>query len=175
MPNIKRFSGFTLIEMLVTITLVGILIAVGLPLTSAWVDNAKITETESALQNAISVAKTQALRNPNGVDSQANPVAAICRVTANGEQSMAVMLVKNTATGLQDPCGAESTKLWETKLKKGVAVTYNDASNNAQPLSYLMFNSRGALVATNCPGTCPTTPDFKVAAGHGDERVIKAL
>jgi prepilin-type N-terminal cleavage/methylation domain-containing protein len=178
MKHQSRARGFTIIELLVTLTLVAILLGVAIPIAMTWLDNDKISETESVLQNAISVAKVQALSNPNGISGQTHAVAAICAETlSDGKKTLAVKLVKNTPKGLQSPCGSGSTSLWEAPIQSGVDLSYVDASSKDKPLNYLMFNASGALVSTNCPkgATCPTKSNLKVAAGSGEEKVIKAF
>ena len=49
MLQLKRKSGFTLIELLVVVIIVAVLAAVGIPLLSAEVERAKVSELEAGL------------------------------------------------------------------------------------------------------------------------------
>ena len=58
--------GFTLMELMVTIAVFGILMVMGLPMYSTWMANMRIRGAAEALQNGLQVARTTAIgRNTN--------------------------------------------------------------------------------------------------------------
>ena len=86
-PGMRRGAkGFTLIELAVTFTLLGILIAVGLPSFSTWVNNSKIRTVAESIQSGVRRAQTEALRlNQGTVLSLTNDQPAVnSNAVANG-------------------------------------------------------------------------------------------
>lgn len=71
-------GGFTLIELVVAITIAVLAMLVAAPLTSSWVDSARVNETQGLFQQGYSRAKALALRNANGVTA-AEGAAAFCQ------------------------------------------------------------------------------------------------
>lgn len=63
----NRASGFSLIEMMVVVAILGILAVAGTALTVNWVKQAEITKTVASLANAISLAKSTSIRNERGL------------------------------------------------------------------------------------------------------------
>ena len=70
--------GFTLIELMITITLFGILLFVGVPLTQSWTNSAYQRDAAGLLKQGLSRAKSIALRNQGKVQDTA-PAAILCR------------------------------------------------------------------------------------------------
>ncbi|HWX01849.1 GspH/FimT family pseudopilin [Collimonas sp.] len=68
MPLSLEERGFSLIELMVTITLAAIMMAVAIPSFSSWIQNTRIRSTAEALQNGIRLAKTEAVRRSRLVD-----------------------------------------------------------------------------------------------------------
>lgn len=60
--NRPRSGGFTLIELMVTITLMAILLALGVPSFSAWIRNGKLRAVGDSLQTGLRLAQAEALR-----------------------------------------------------------------------------------------------------------------
>lgn len=59
----KKQQGVTLIELMVTITILGILVVVGTSLTSLWSKQAELDKALMSMQSAVSLARSTALRN----------------------------------------------------------------------------------------------------------------
>jgi type IV fimbrial biogenesis protein FimT len=55
-------SGFSLVELLVAIVILGILMAVAAPALSSWVQNAQIRATADSIQNGLQLARGEAVR-----------------------------------------------------------------------------------------------------------------
>jgi type IV fimbrial biogenesis protein FimT len=60
--------GFSLIELMVTISVAAILMTVALPSLTNWIQNTKVRSTAEALQNGMRLAKTVAVRRSRLVD-----------------------------------------------------------------------------------------------------------
>lgn len=58
----RRPRGFTLIELVVTITLIGVLVALGLPSLMAWIRNAQVRAVADTLQSGVRRAQSEAVR-----------------------------------------------------------------------------------------------------------------
>jgi len=60
--RMARLSGFTLIEMMVTITLMSVLTMLAMPSFTTWIANNKVRTVSDSLQNGLRFAQSEALR-----------------------------------------------------------------------------------------------------------------
>lgn len=90
---VARQSGFTLVELMVTIVIIGILAVVGVSFSNSWTDEAAITDAKSQLSRAFGQAKAVSMRNPTGATSDSAVAASVslsggvllvCEGPANG-------------------------------------------------------------------------------------------
>jgi type IV fimbrial biogenesis protein FimT len=58
----SRSGGFSMIELLITITVLGIVLALGLPNVSAWLQNTQIRNSAEAMSAGLQLARAEALR-----------------------------------------------------------------------------------------------------------------
>ncbi|GAA0705533.1 GspH/FimT family pseudopilin [Dokdonella soli] len=58
----RRPSGMTLIELMVAITIIGLLIVLGAPGYSTWITNTRIRNAAESIQNALRLARDQAVQ-----------------------------------------------------------------------------------------------------------------
>lgn len=144
--------GFTLVELMVTIAILGILLALGLPLTSAWIDRSKVDNAAASLKTAIFDARVNALRNPN---NRSNNVVAT-RVCIAADNEINVVLLANPV-----PCAANkeaeetngNTVLKSTPFAND--ITFNQAGI---PIigNCFAFSSNGMLNTTGCAANLNT-------------------
>ena len=127
---VVRQGGFTLVEVMVTIALLGILALVAAPYTIAWVDEARVGEARAQLSRAYSHAKSIALRNPNEVTG--NEVAA--SVTLSGDDIL-------VCAG--EPTCNENGAAWQGGWPTGVTLAI--AIGNT-PLEDIRINNRGQVL-----------------------------
>lgn len=62
-------SGFSLIELMITVALIAILALIGTSLTGLWSKQAELDKATMSLQSAISLARSTALRNEYPLDT----------------------------------------------------------------------------------------------------------
>lgn len=84
LANKKKLNGFTLIELMVVIVIVGVLSAVGLPQLLAAQDKAKDAAAESEVVNAAKTCSIDLLTGASGFDTTDFPlVTGTCAVSSN--------------------------------------------------------------------------------------------
>ena len=61
LPNNKSL-GFSLIELLIGMTIMAVVIAIGMPSYSAWIQNTRIRTAAESIQNGLQVARAEAVK-----------------------------------------------------------------------------------------------------------------
>ena len=118
-----RAKGFSLIELLVTVSLVGILAAIAIPSFSSVIRNSKADAEVTTLQRALNFARLEAINR--GVSTQVLPVAG----AAWNTELMVVLSASPTAA---------------TALRRTAAMT-SGALVNTGGVAVIEFNNLGAL------------------------------
>lgn len=144
-----RTSGFTLIELMVTIAIFGILLFIGVPLTKAWTDSANQRNAAGLLKHGISRAKATALRNPGAALDNA-PAAVLCR----SGQTLNLFSIANAQS---INCASTSNILWTAQLPASTSAQAAGAE-----ITCVAFNSRGLAVVG---GSACTTTAIDVIVG----------
>ena len=92
-----RARGFTLVELLVVVTVIGLVMMLGLPNISAWLQNTQIRNAAEATVAGLQIARGEALRRNRQVSfNLVDSLSAGCNLAANG---------KNWVVSLADPTG----------------------------------------------------------------------
>jgi type IV fimbrial biogenesis protein FimT len=112
-------AGFTLVELLIGVTIMGILLVMGLPSFKSWIQNTQIRTATEAIQNGLELARAEAVRRNTQVRFQlTNSLDNTCALTkASG----------NWVVSLDDPTGDCAG----AKLNDAFAI--GDAVNNPAP------------------------------------------
>ena len=79
---LPRQHGFTLIELMITITILAILLVMGSSLTQTWIDRSQVNNTITIVKNTMLQAKVAALRNPYNSLSN-TPSVSVCLDSSN--------------------------------------------------------------------------------------------
>lgn len=147
-----RAAGFTVLELVVAVTLLGILLAAALPSFGGWTRNAKSRSVAEALQNGMRMAQAEAVRRNRQVVfslTSAEP-SLTAAAAANGGN----WVIRTVAVPGEDPVFVQGGSLGITST--GVSIT--------GPAS-LCFNSLGRQVANTAPGASGIAGNPAVSAG----------
>lgn len=145
--------GFTLVELMVTIIILAILLAIAVPWTSAWIDRAKVKNSANAVKSALVQARTAALRNPNGINDSSKAVSC---VYLNGD-NVEVRLLSSGGSCNTAPV-IKSFSLSGTTIKQGGSAISSNCFS---------FNSNGMSNTSECADALSNAP---ITAEKNDEK-----
>jgi type IV fimbrial biogenesis protein FimT len=166
-----RHNGFTLLEMIVTMGVFALIIALGVPTLSKWVNNTRVRAVADGLQNGIRLAQTESLRRSRlVVFALTNNSTAPFTATASGK-SWYVETVPSMLDGTETPQLVDSGALSTA------------ASLTVSGPAAICFNSAGRLYASASAGvtgitggatcTAATAPAYNVLLTPGSDRPLR--
>ncbi|MHA3059773.1 pilus assembly FimT family protein [Acinetobacter sp. ANC 4636] len=132
-------KGITLIELIITLALVAVIIASIAPLGRSWIATAHVSKAQSVLTQAFNKSKTEALRNPNKVLSDAtNP-------------TVATITINNTAKTVT-VTNSSSATIWNDSFDQDTTITLPTACS-----SKILLNNTVQLLNSSTPATIDNT------------------
>ncbi len=156
----SRALGFTIVELLVTITVLGIVLMLGLPNISAWLQNTHIRNSADAMVSGLQFARAEALRRNRPVRfNLVDTLDASCNLAAAGPHWVVSMtdptancqadasLTLDPPFILQKRSGQEGSQNAAIGAS-GSSVTFNGLGSAAGSLQIGVSNPSG--------GTCQT-------------------
>lgn len=85
MHVMKRSAGFTLVEMIIAVAILGIMAAIAMPSFSTFIRNAQIRSAVENMQAGLNLARSEALRRNTRVSLwMVNGISATCARSASG-------------------------------------------------------------------------------------------
>jgi type IV fimbrial biogenesis protein FimT len=175
MPRSRRASGFTMIEMVVTMSIFAILVALGVPSMTTWIRNNKVRTVADSLQTGLRLAQAESLRRSRQVvfamTNSTTPNAILPLPAVAGGTSWAIWTVPSMTNAADEQ---------RTFIQSGVL---SNASANVQvtstnivtnDVSTVCFNSMGRLVNNASANvTAITGGDTCVQPSVGTPPVLK--
>lgn len=151
-------NGFTLIELMITITILTILLFVGSSLTRSWIDQSQVNNAISSVQNAIFQAKTKAIRNKNNTTFN-EAAASVCiypwQKPSQPNPKTVVKVVHGSCPHDEPEDALQSFELSNITIMQG-----------ATSLNCLDFNYVGVLISGS---TCSNTSNPTLTIGKNNE------
>jgi type IV fimbrial biogenesis protein FimT len=145
----RSARGFTLVELMLAVAVLGILIMLALPNLTTWIQNTQIRTAAEGMQSGLMLARAEALRRNALVHFQVvDTLTATCGWSATGT---------NWVVSLADPTGACDVDPSETVAPQIIQKrSGNEGSSSAQILTVggqtVRFNGLGRVVQ---PPTAP--------------------
>ena len=155
----KRSSGFNLIELMVTLTLLGILVALGLPSFTAWIRNQQIRSVTESLQVGLRMAQTESIRrNRTVVLSFTNAAPALGAAAVAGGKNWSL----ETVPQFGEAAGEYITGGALSDVASGVAIDATPAA------AAICFNSNGRVITNSGKGCAAANLVFDVTQANAD-------
>ena len=135
MPNEKHADGFTLIELITTISISAILLTMGLPNFSRAIKNNRLTTQINAFSGALYLARSEAIKRNRRVTVCKSVDSASCTTNNNWDQGWIVFV---------DPNNNASVDVNEEIIQIYAALKpQNSLSGNANVDDYISYVSTG--------------------------------
>jgi type IV fimbrial biogenesis protein FimT len=147
--------GFTLIEMVVVVAIVGILVGLGASSYSAWVANSRIRTAAETLASGLSAARNEAIKRNRLVRFHlVSDLGAGCTLSSSGTSWVASLNDPTITAGEQCDIDISDTTAPFIVAKKSAAeqaseVTITALNGVGAPADTIVFNGLGRVASRN--------------------------
>jgi type IV fimbrial biogenesis protein FimT len=147
MPFYRADSGFSMIELLITVAVLGILFMVGLPSLATWMQNTQVRNSAEAVVAGLQLARNEALRRNRTVQfSLVDSLNSGCTVTTSGS-SWVVSLADPTTVCEQAPSETAAPQI----IQKRSAQEGSPSAVVNSNVSSVSFSGIGRLATGGVP------------------------
>jgi type IV fimbrial biogenesis protein FimT len=160
-----RSAGFTIIELMIAITLMGILLVMGIPAFSTYGQNLKIRNSVQAFVAGLQKARGEALQRNTRVDfvltndDVSGP--GFGGVTASSTGTNWLVRTNDLSTFIEGKAGVEGT------ASTANAVQVAGTDTGGAPVSMVVFTGLGATTLTTAATFSFTNPTGGTCTGSG--------
>jgi len=116
-PGKMAMPGFTLIELMITVALLGLLLALGLPSFADMVRRNRIQSAASSLSVALATARSEAVKRGRNVSICTSSDSSACRTTGDWSSGWVVFAVAGAPIKAFDPPGGGVTMAGNANLE----------------------------------------------------------
>lgn len=145
MKTIRHTShlGFTLVELMITISVVTFLLMAVANFTGRWVDRSQVNNAIPTFKNAVFQAQVAALRNTHNL---APTAASVSVCWQEDEHILRIIRLKTVST---DVCAqsSDTTVLQSFSMPKGLSI-----QQGTDTFKCISFNSAGVLIVASGSG-----------------------
>lgn len=158
----RRLSGFSLVELMVTLAIVAILVAIAFPSFEGSMRNNRVTTATNEMIASLSLARMEALRNPEGAVICASGDGSSCG--SNWNDGWMVFIDVN---GDGNPGGVNDRVLRFVQAKNRVVVASASAGGTTFA-NRIIYDHRGRVnghtrTLSIQPDTCPSGQQLRRA------------
>jgi type IV fimbrial biogenesis protein FimT len=157
----RAMSGFTLIELMVTVTMLGILLTLAGPSFGTWISNTRVRTVSDTLQNGVRLAQAEAVRRNRTVAfflTNAEPSTAATAV-ANGSN----WGIRTLPLLTEDPAATADERF----VRGGALADVAAGVTITGPIA-LCFNAAGRQIANAGEGCAVGNARYTVARSGSD-------
>ena len=177
----KKYSGFTLIELMITLLIVGILLSVGVPSLKTFMQSNQLVASTNELISALHVARSEAIKLNTRVSICDSSDGATCDGTGDWSNGWIVFIDNDgNLAGTGAVCAAANTdcllRVHDAFTDNQLTVAGVDA--NGAAISSFTFSSRGLPKAVNGASQSGTFSICSLDSGGatiGERAVILSL
>lgn len=174
-PPLKRAHtrGFTAIELLVTMTIIGVLAALAAPSFTPIIERWKVRDTTESLTTGLYFARSEAIRLGGNIVVAKNSSDSGCTSSANTDWSCGWHVFYDANNnGTQDTCNTASTPnecdLKSSSSPSQVSVTLTGSTG-------LIAVNRWGMLASTVNATAPSSLDFLITPRGKDSTANSAV
>ena len=152
-------SGFTLIELMVTIAVLAIIVSIAAPSISNQLANQRVKSTVSTIENALKEAKVESIirRQPitvtfanNNSDGGTISLTDTANIASHGYDAKSKIGATNTLTGT-----VATTIIFRSSKHVDAGLTYTICDSNSAASPRQVVVSTVAIITSRLGGTCP--------------------
>ena len=147
-------SGFTLIELMVTIAVLAIIVSIAAPSISTQLANQRVKSTAATLANALKEAKSESIIRRQNVtlsyNNTSNPRVIIITGSGTNSNTIASYNYSANSTFMSNP----ATITFEPSKRVSAAINYTICDTNTSASPRQVVVSRVANVTSVIGGTC---------------------
>jgi type IV fimbrial biogenesis protein FimT len=151
-----RQRGFTLVELVVTLAVLALILAVAAPTVGSWLGNARIRNVADTLQNGLQIARGEAVRRNQNMSfwlvSLNDPGVLSNDCTLSGSSGSWVVSVNSPIGHCADPPSTTSSPMLVTALAVGDAggnVTVAAVQSDNTAATTVTFDGFGRVTNTD--------------------------
>lgn len=146
----KKITGFTLIELMVTLAVAGIVLGIAIPSFNQSMRNNSSSALGTELAGVLNYARAEAIKRAKRVSVCASNDGATCLAADNWKQGWLVFIDNATADNTATATIGTVLRYWSDI--NDLAVISGQRSSDSANVSFLRFTSTGALARLDAQG-----------------------